>query len=217
MPLACSWPGWPERLDCGRLEGRRWRGPARTRRPMRPSNERAWPGELGRRRLARPPRGACGVWQCGLLALVLCGPRHLRADPDTLSLGAAADSQRAPFFEGQMWSEYSREVPQQARTEADNERRTRTLTCQDGRWRTGCLLMACKRSGVRIPIAPLSRSRPSIRTVVQRLFEHAPTACSPSPRMWLSAILQVSGLAGGTRRRLFGLLRCLQEAGSYRH
>jgi len=50
--------------------------------------------------------------------------------------------------------EYSTEVPQPARTPADWSARCGTVTCGDGlRW-MGCLLMACKRSGVRIPIAP---------------------------------------------------------------
>ena len=49
---------------------------------------------------------------------------------------------------------YSTEVPQQARTEAKLSGCPRTVTCGDGRRRTCCLLMACKRSGVRIPVAP---------------------------------------------------------------
>ena len=59
----------------------------------------------------------------------------------------------------QSGSGYSAEVPQPARTSADSGALLRTVTCGDGRSRTGCLLMACKRSGVRIPIAPLLSSR----------------------------------------------------------
>ena len=46
---------------------------------------------------------------------------------------------------------YSTEVPQQVWTGADGGVRARTATCKDARRRTGCVLMACKRSGVRIP------------------------------------------------------------------
>jgi hypothetical protein len=55
---------------------------------------------------------------------------------------------------------YSREVPQPGRTRAHSGARVRTVTCAHVHGWTCCLLMACKRSGVRIPIAPLSSSRP---------------------------------------------------------
>jgi hypothetical protein len=50
--------------------------------------------------------------------------------------------------------EYSTEVPQQARNATDSGARSGTVTCTDGRGWTWCLRMACKRSGVRIPVAP---------------------------------------------------------------
>jgi hypothetical protein len=51
---------------------------------------------------------------------------------------------------------YSREVPQQAWTRADLGALSGTVTSGCAlRW-TGCRWMACKRSGVRIPIAPLA-------------------------------------------------------------
>src|ERR1035437_2777223 len=50
--------------------------------------------------------------------------------------------------------EYSTKVPQLVGTEADLCARCRTVTCGDGlRW-MGCLLMPCKRSGVRVSVAP---------------------------------------------------------------
>jgi hypothetical protein len=49
---------------------------------------------------------------------------------------------------------YSRKVPQLARIPEDSCARPGTVTCVDGRERMCCLLMACKRSGVRIPVAP---------------------------------------------------------------
>jgi len=53
---------------------------------------------------------------------------------------------------------YSRKVPQQAWTRVDPSGRGRTVTCADTRGWTGCRWMACKRSGVRIPIAPQVKS-----------------------------------------------------------
>jgi hypothetical protein len=50
---------------------------------------------------------------------------------------------------------YSRKVPQQAGTQADLGALSGTVTCTETRGWTGCRWMACKRSGVRIPIAPL--------------------------------------------------------------
>ena len=58
---------------------------------------------------------------------------------------------------------YSTEVPQPTRTWLDSGTRSRTVTCGDTLLWTACPLMACKRSGVRIPLAPQVRSE--IRTV----------------------------------------------------
>ena len=55
---------------------------------------------------------------------------------------------------------YSRKVPQQAWTQADPGALCGTVTCGYVLWWTGCHWMACKRSGVRIPIAPLSQVFP---------------------------------------------------------
>ena len=52
------------------------------------------------------------------------------------------------------WQRYSTEVPQRTRTEVVAEGRRRTVTCGDGRGWTCCRQMACKRSGVRISLAP---------------------------------------------------------------
>src|ERR1035438_5829115 len=57
---------------------------------------------------------------------------------------------------------YSREVPQQARTQADLGALSGTVTCGYARQWTGCHWMACKRSGVRIPIAP-----PQFKTIIR--------------------------------------------------
>jgi hypothetical protein len=54
--------------------------------------------------------------------------------------------------------EYSTEVQQLTRTRTDLRGRGRTVTCGDGRGWTCCRQMACKRSGVRISLAPLVRS-----------------------------------------------------------
>ena len=53
---------------------------------------------------------------------------------------------------------YSTEVPQRTWTEVAAPGRRRTVTCGDGRGWTCCRQMACKRSGVRISLAPLVRS-----------------------------------------------------------
>jgi hypothetical protein len=50
--------------------------------------------------------------------------------------------------------EYSGKVPQQAGTQVVLDGRGRTVTCTGRRMWTLCHWMACKRSGVRIPIAP---------------------------------------------------------------
>jgi len=47
--------------------------------------------------------------------------------------------------------EYSRKVPQRSRITEDLRTPVGTVTCADTRGWTGCLLMACKRSGVQIP------------------------------------------------------------------
>jgi hypothetical protein len=49
---------------------------------------------------------------------------------------------------------YSRKVPQPVRTWPDWCARSGMVTCEDRHGWTCCLLMACKRSGVRIPVAP---------------------------------------------------------------
>ena len=50
--------------------------------------------------------------------------------------------------------EYSRKVPQQAWTRVDWSGRRRTMTCTGILWWTVCRWIACKRSGVRISLAP---------------------------------------------------------------
>jgi hypothetical protein len=54
--------------------------------------------------------------------------------------------------------EYSRKVPQQARTAVDPPGRARTLTCGCTRRWTCCLLFASRGPGVRVPLAPQVRS-----------------------------------------------------------
>jgi hypothetical protein len=58
---------------------------------------------------------------------------------------------------------YSRKVPQQAWTQANPGALCGTVTCADGLLWTGCRWMACKRSGVRIPIAP------QVRDIIRKL------------------------------------------------
>ncbi len=50
--------------------------------------------------------------------------------------------------------EYSTEVPQPVRMEADHGRHSGTVTCGDGRGWMCCLLFASRGSGVRVPLAP---------------------------------------------------------------
>src|ERR1022692_1801956 len=54
--------------------------------------------------------------------------------------------------------EYSTEVPQLAGTRTDRHARCGTVTCGYVLWLMGCLLMACKRSGVRVSVTPQVRS-----------------------------------------------------------
>jgi hypothetical protein len=54
-------------------------------------------------------------------------------------------------------NQYSRKVQQPVRTRGVCHGRGRTVTCGDGRGWTCCRQMACKRSGVRISLAPLVR------------------------------------------------------------
>jgi hypothetical protein len=65
---------------------------------------------------------------------------------------------------------YSREVPQLTRIEADWSGRCRTMTCGSVLWWTGCLLMACKRSGVRVSVAPRFRRSEAICADLDRLL-----------------------------------------------
>ena len=57
---------------------------------------------------------------------------------------------------------YSRKVPQQTWIPVDSCGRPGTVTCAYALWWTGCRWMACKRSGVRIPIAP-----PQFRDIIR--------------------------------------------------
>ncbi len=59
-----------------------------------------------------------------------------------------------PWILADARGEYSRKVPQQARKDTDPGTRSGTVTRADGRGWTCCLLMACKRPGVRVPLAP---------------------------------------------------------------
>src|ERR1039458_616048 len=63
---------------------------------------------------------------------------------------------------------YSTKVPQPAWTQADLGAFSGTVACGYAlRW-TGCHWMACKRSGVRIPIAPLVGYRQNCRCCADR-------------------------------------------------
>jgi hypothetical protein len=69
--------------------------------------------------------------------------------------------------------QYSRKVQQPAWIPEDACGRRGTVTCTGGRRWTSCRWMACKRSGVRIPVAPLRSVFPG-----QRLADARP----PEPR-----------------------------------
>ena len=75
---------------------------------------------------------------------------------------------------------YRRKVPQPIRTRADPGRQSGTVTCGDGRRGTGCLLMACKRPGVRVPLAP--QVRDINRKLEQRVQQKstATAVCDPA-------------------------------------
>ena|ERR1022692_3671805 len=70
--------------------------------------------------------------------------------------------------------EYSTEIPQPARTRADWSARRRKLTSTDTPLWTCCLLMACKRSGVRVSVAPQVRG--PLRLCVPRISSMALTS-----------------------------------------
>jgi hypothetical protein len=81
--------------------------------------------------------------------------------------------------------EYSTEVQQLTRARAHLRGRVRTVTCTDGRGWTCCRQMACKRSGVRISLAPPGQMRNSNRSnseysgkVQQRRPDGPPYVCS---------------------------------------
>src|ERR1039457_5550703 len=70
----------------------------------------------------------------------------------------------ARLMGGRGLGSYSTKVPQQAWTQADLGALSGTVACGYALWWTGCHWMACKRSGVRIPIAP-----PQVRGIIRNL------------------------------------------------
>jgi len=72
-------------------------------------------------------------------------------------LAGHAPARQRDWFGWPVWRRYSRKVPQQAGTQVGPGGRGRTVTCTGTRGWTGCRWLACKRSGVRIPIAPQVR------------------------------------------------------------
>ncbi len=80
---------------------------------------------------------------------------------------------------------YSTEVPQRTRTEVAVPGRRRTVTCGGGRGWTCCRQMACKRSGVRISLAPPGQKHNSNKSnseysskIQQRRPDGPPYVCS---------------------------------------
>ena len=68
---------------------------------------------------------------------------------------------------------YSTKVQQPPWIPEDSCGRPETVTCTDALPWTGCHCMACKRSGVRIPIAP-----PQFKTIIRNPEPKAPGACT---------------------------------------
>src|SRR5450631_2193086 len=86
-------------------------------------------------------------------ALFPASESALRGTEGVIPGGPARGTATSPDSCG--WpGEYSTEVPQLAGTRTDRHARCRTVTCGYVLWWMGCLLMACKRSGVRVSVAP---------------------------------------------------------------
>jgi hypothetical protein len=98
----------------------------------------------------------------GILTLVRSTGCLVVQEPQALGswevLAGHAPARGRYWFGWPVRRRYSRKVPQQAWTRADRGGRGRTVTCTGTRGWTGCRWMACKRSGVRIPIAPQVRN-----------------------------------------------------------
>jgi hypothetical protein len=106
--------------------------------------------------------------------------------------------------------EYSTEVQQLTRTRAHSWGRGRTVTCGDGRGWTCCRQMACKRSGVRISLAPPGQKHNSNDSnskysskVQQRRPDGPPYVC-------VFGSVSSAGTRGWQDRGVQSLLRCLQ-------
>jgi hypothetical protein len=102
----------------------------------------------------------------------------------------------------------------------DSHALCRTVTCTDRRGWTCCLVMACKRSGVRIPIAPQLRSiirkfeplvqgEYSSKVPLRQALLRAPT---PS-RIWCRRLVMAAGVAG-CGPEPGGLKRCDRRKGA---
>ena len=88
--------------------------------------------------------------------------------------------------------EYSTEVPQRVWIPGDWQVRTGTVTCGDGRGWTCCRQMACKRSGVRISLAP-SRSEAKFEQIEQRIQQQSTATAA----RWAAVRLFGSGIFRG--------------------
>jgi hypothetical protein len=93
--------------------------------------------------------------------------------------------------QGRRGNLYSGKVQQPVRTSADWRAHSGTVTCGDRRGWTCCLLMACKRSGVRISLAPRFRSSEAVYADLDRLLI--------VQEVTLSGELACSGVPAGQR------------------
>src|ERR1700722_12750764 len=93
---------------------------------------------------------------------------------------------------------YSTKVQQPAGTQAARPALTGTVACTDALGWMPCLLMACKRSGVRIPIAP--HKRPGQMGFWDRLA-HLPRSLDRHLTAVLGIVVEQSAIRIGTRRQ----------------
>ena len=102
---------------------------------------------------------------------------------------------------------YSRKVQQPVRTRGAWHGRGRTVTCGDGRGWTCCRQMACKRSGVRISLAPLVGSEIRIERTASTAASTAAAARRAAVRVFGS--VSSAGARCWKDRGFQSPLRCL--------
>ena len=145
--------------------------------------------QLGCRRVRLCPGPGCGRG-CGVVPRARClfDRMHVGVRTSNLAYRGWRWSGLHPRRDWCLWlgrQRYSTEVQQLTRTREALRGRGRTVTCTDTRGWTCCRQMACKRSGVRISLAPPAQKRNSNRSnseysskVQQRRPDGPPYVCS---------------------------------------